>query len=286
MSDTTKDGDWSLIIRPKRKWLDINLREVYRYRDLIALFVKRDFVTIYTQTILGPLWFILQPLFSTLIYTFVFSGLARIPTDGVPTTLFYYGGTMLWGYFSSCLINASDTFTNNSSLFGKVYFPRLTVPISKILSNLVTAGIQFATLTGFYIYYLLEGSSVRPSPWAIIAIPLIFLQLAALGSGFGMIISSLTTKYRDLRQLVGFGIQLWMYATPIIYPLSQVPEKYRWGFALNPVTAPIEEFRVVAYGVGEWRSGMLWLSIAITVIVLLGGVILFNHNERTFVDVV
>jgi lipopolysaccharide transport system permease protein len=288
VSDTTKDDDayWSLIIRPKRKWLDINLGEIYRYRDLIALFVKRDFVTVYKQTILGPLWFILQPLFSTIIYTFVFSGLAKIQTDGVPTTLFYYGGTMLWTYFSNCLTSASDTFTSNSSLFGKVYFPRLTVPISKVFSNLLTSGIQFATLAAFYVYYAVEGSPVRPSPWAIALVPLVFMQLAALGTGFGMVISSLTTMYRDLRQLVGFGVQLWMYATPIIYPLSQVPEKYRWIFSLNPVSAPIEAFRALMYGRGNVSPWMLWLSIMITIALLFAGLILFSHNERTFVDVV
>lgn len=288
VSDTTRDDDayWSLIIRPKRKWLDINLGEIYRYRDLIALFVKRDFVTVYKQTILGPLWFILQPLFSTIIYTFVFSGLAKIQTDGIPTTLFYYGGTMLWTYFSNCLTSASDTFTSNASLFGKVYFPRLTVPISKVFSNLLTSGIQFATLAAFYLYYAAEGSPVRPTPWAIVLVPLVFMQLAALGTGFGMVISSLTTKYRDLRQLVGFGVQLWMYATPIIYPLSQVPARYRWGFALNPVSAPIEAFRVVVFGKGSVSPGMLWLSVMVTIALLFAGLVLFNHNERTFVDVV
>ena len=289
MSDTTTkddDGDWSLILQPKRKWLDINLREIYHYRDLIALFVKRDFVTVYKQTILGPLWFIIQPLFSTIMYTFVFNGLAKIPTDGVPTTLFYYGGTMLWGYFSSCLNSAADTFSNNSGLFGKVYFPRLTVPISKVFSNLLTSGIQLATLIAFYVYYVLAGSPVRPSLWALIGVPLVFLQLAALGTGFGMIISALTTKYRDLRQLVGFGVQLWMYGTPIIYPLSQVPAKYRWVFVVNPVTAPIEEFRKLAYGVGGVSPGMLWSSIAVTVVMVFLGLMLFNHNERTFVDVI
>jgi lipopolysaccharide transport system permease protein len=287
MSDATTrdDEDWSLVIKPKRKWLDLDLRELYRYRDLIKLFVNRDFVTVYKQTILGPLWFVLNPLFTTIMYSFVFGGLAKIPTDGVPQTLFYYGGTMLWGYFSACLNNAADVFTGNAGLFGKVYFPRLTVPISKVFSNLISVGIQFATLVVFYIYYVATGASVRPS-WYVLALPLLIAQLAALGTGFGMIISALTTKYRDLRQLVSFGVSLWMYATPIVYPLSQVPERYRFLMALNPVTAPIEAFRAAFYGVGGPTPGMMWLSVGSSIVILALGLLLFNRNERTFVDVV
>jgi lipopolysaccharide transport system permease protein len=287
MSDLADEdeGYWSLVIRPKRKWLDIDLREIYRYRDLIALFVNRDFVTVYKQTILGPLWFILNPLFSTIIYSFVFGGLAKIPTDGVPQTLFYYGGTMLWGYFSNCLNSGSDIFVGSSGLFSKVYFPRLTVPISKVFSNLISVVIQFGTLIVFYIFYAATGSTVRPT-WWILAFPLLLAQLAALGMGFGMIISALTTKYRDLRQLVAFGVSLWMYATPIVYPFSQVPDRYRWIMAINPVSAPIEAFRAASYGVGGVSAAMMWSSAVATVVVLFLGLILFNHNERTFVDVV
>jgi lipopolysaccharide transport system permease protein len=279
------DGDWSLVIRPKRKWLDVDLRELYRYRDLIKLFVNRDFVTVYKQTILGPLWFIMNPLFTTIIYSFIFGRLAKIPTDGVPQTLFYYGGTMLWGYFSACLNSGSDIFSGNAGLFGKVYFPRLTVPISKVFSNLISVGIQFATLMVFYLYYALSGATIRLTWWAL-AFPLLLAQVAALGMGFGMIISSLTTKYRDLRQLVGFGVSLWMYATPIVYPLTSVPENYRWIMAANPVSSPIEAFRAAFYGVGGPTPTMMWTSIATTAVVLFLGLILFNHNERTFVDVI
>ena len=283
---TTDDaGDWTLVLKPKRKWLDIDLREIYRYRDLVWMFVSRDFVTVYKQTILGPLWFILNPLFTTIMYSFVFGQLAKIPTDGVPQTLFYYGGSMLWGYFSTCLTTASDTFTGNSGLFSKVYFPRLTVPISKVFSNLISGGIQFATLIVFYLVYVLAGASVRPTWWAL-AFPLIFLQLAALGTGFGMMISALTTKYRDLRQLITFGITLWMYATPIVYPMSQVPAKYKWIMEINPVSAPIEAFRAAVYGVGGTSVGSMAISIVATLVILFLGLILFNHNERTFVDVV
>jgi len=287
MSDSVNDGEenWTLVIQPKRKWLDIDLREIIRYRDLVWLFVRRDFVTVYKQTILGPLWFVLNPLFTTIVYTFIFGSLAKIPTNGIPPTLFYYGGTMLWGYFSACLNSAADTFSTNSGLFGKVYFPRLTAPISKVFSNLFSAGIQFATLAVFYVYYAATGAIVRPTWWAF-AIPLIFVQLAALGTGFGMVVSALTTKYRDLRQLVGFGIGLWMYATPIVYPLSKVPEKYRWIMVVNPVTAPIESFRAAAYGVGGVSLGQLMTSVAMTCIFVFFGLILFNHTEQAFVDVV
>ena len=223
MMDEANQAAWTLTIQPKRRWLDVNLREIYRYRDLIWLFVRRDFVTVYKQTILGPLWFILNPLFTTVVYTFFFGGLAKIPTDGVPQTLFYYGGTMLWGYFAACLNGASDTFSANGALFSKIYFPRLTVPISKLFSNLISCGIQFATLICFYAYYWATGATVRPT-WWLIALPLMLAQLAALGMGFGMVVSALTTRYRDLRQLVTFGITLWMYGTPIVYPMSQIPE--------------------------------------------------------------
>jgi lipopolysaccharide transport system permease protein len=287
MSDISKDDDkdWSLVIRPRRKWLDINLRELYHYRDLILLFVNRDFVTVYKQTILGPLWFVINPLLTTIMFTFVFGGLAKIPTDGVPQTLFYYGGTMLWGYFSACLNSGADVFIGNAGLFGKVYFPRLTVPISKVFSNLISVGIQFATLIIFYLYYALTGATVRPT-WWFFAFPLLVAQLAALGIGFGMIISALTTKYRDFRQLVAFGVSLWMYATPIVYPFSQVPARYRWVMAVNPVSAPIEAFRAAFYGVGGVSPAMMWMSAGVTIVVLFLGLILFNRNERTFVDVI
>jgi lipopolysaccharide transport system permease protein len=282
---TTRNEGWTLTIRPKRRWLDVDLREIIRYKDLIWLLVNRDFVSVYKQTILGPAWFILNPLFTTIVYVFVFGGLAKIPTDGVPQVLFYYGGTMLWGYFASCFNTAADTFSANSSLFSKVYFPRLTVPIGKAFSNLISAGIQFATLICFYIFYVATGSPVRPTWWAL-AIPLLFVQLAALGVGFGMIVSALATKYRDLRQLVSFGMSLWMYATPIIYPLSQVPAKYRLIMILNPVTLPIEGFRHAMYGVGNIPPQVFFVSIFFTIGVLFFGLVMFTHTEQTFVDVV
>jgi len=284
--DRERNGEsWTLVLQPKNRWLDLNLREIYRYRDLIFLFVKRDFVTSYKQTILGPLWFILNPLFTTVVYTVIFGGLAKIPTDGVPQTLFYYGGSMLWGYFATCLNSATDIFSGNAGLFSKVYFPRLTVPISKAFSSLLSVGIQFATLVAFYFYYALSGATVRPT-WWVFCVPLLLAHLAILGTGIGMIVSSLTTKYRDLRLLVNFGISLWMYATPIIYPLSQVPEKYRWIMVINPVATPIEVFRSAMFGVGAASHAMLFSSILTALTALFFGLILFNRNERTFVDVV
>lgn len=281
----TADGDWTTVIEPQKNYLQINFREIWHYRDLIVLFAKRDIQTVYKQTILGPLWFILQPLFTTVIYTFVFGRLAKIGTDGIPYTLFYYGGTMLWNYFNSQLASSMDTFSANAGLFGKVYFPRMTVPASKAISNLVATIIQFATLMGFYLYYLLRGEPLRPNP-AALAFPLILLQLALLSTGVGVIISSLTTKYRDLRHLMGFGIQLWMYATPVIYPLSIVDGRLRVLMFLNPVTAPLELFRYGLYGTGRPNWAAVAASAAATIVIFLFGVVVFNRNERRFVDVV
>ena len=285
MGDPSGEKAWTSVIEAGRKWLDLNIRELLHYRDLIWLFVKRDFITVYKQTVLGPLWFILNPLFTTIVFSFVFGGLAKIPTDGVPQTLFYVGGTMLWSYFAISLTSSSDAFTSNASLFGKVYFPRLTVPISKAISNLIPLLIQLGTLACFYVYYALKGSPVRPTWWALM-VPLIFVQLGLLGTGFGMIVSALTTKYRDLRQLVNFGVSLWMYATPIVYPLSQVPENLRWIIMANPVTVPIEGFRAAFYGVGSLESSAIWISVGMTAAVAFAGVILFNLTEKTFVDVI
>ena len=287
MSDTFIDADgekWDLVIQPKRKWLSLNLREIYHYRDLIYLMIKRDFTTVYKQTILGPLWFIVQPLVTTVMYGFVFGSLAKIPTDGIPQTLFYFSGTMLWGYFNSCIMTATDTFAANSGLFGQIYFPRLVMPISKVFSNMVSLIIQFATMLVIQANYLLHGIKVFPTWWAF-AVPLVILWLAAFGTGFGMIISSLTTKYRDLRQVLAFGISLWMYATPIVYPLSRVPEKYKWAFYANPVSAPIEFFRHAFFGTGDISPLLMLTSIATSAFVVVVGLILFEHNERTFIDV-
>ena len=279
------DDKWDLVIESKRKLFDLQIREVIRYRDLVWLFVKRDFVTQYKQTILGPLWFIINPLFSTVMYAFVFGNLAKIGTDGVPYILFYYAGTMLWTFFSGVFNDACNVFVNNASLFGKVYFPRFTVPISNVFNNLTKVSVQFVTLMAFFAFYLATSNVVRPSWWAF-AFPLLLIWLATLGMGMGMIVSSLTTKYRDLKQLVSFALGLAMYATPIVYPLSQMPEKFAWVNFVNPVSAPVELFRVWFYGAGHVPPVMIYSSLGMTAFFLVLGLVMFNQNERNFIDVV
>ena len=279
------EQNWSLIITPRRKLLELQIRELIRYRDLIILFVKRDFVTQYKQTILGPLWFVISPLISTAMYTFVFGRLAGIGTDGIPYTLFYYSGTMLWSFFAGCFNDSSNVFTNNSGIFGKVYFPRLVVPINYVFSNSIKTLIQFAMMLVLLAYHIFRGSSVQPS-WFMLLFPLIIIWLAAIGVGAGMIISSLTTKYRDLRQLVSFALNLAMYATPVVYPLSEIPKRFSWVAYANPVCAPIELFRKWFFGIASVDSTMILCSLGITVLLVFIGLILFNQNEQTFIDVI
>jgi lipopolysaccharide transport system permease protein len=277
--------DWNIVIEPKRKLLDLQIRDIIRYRDLVFLFVQRDFVVQYKQTILGPLWYIINPLFSTIMYTFVFGNLAHIGTDGIPFLLFYYSGAMLWSFFAGCFANASDIFIANANIFSKVYFPRLTVPISNAFSNGIRILIQFALLMIFFIYYLLTGADLSLS-WRACAFPVLLLWMAALGTGMGMIISALTTKYRDLKQLVTFALNLAMYITPVVYPLSQIPGRFGWLVFINPVSAPIELFRLWFFGAGSVSPPMILTSLGMTVAFVLAGLILFNQNERNFVDVV
>ncbi len=284
-STTLPEDDWSMIIRPKRGLLDINMRELWNYRDLIMLFVKRDFVAKYKQTILGPLWFIIQPLLTTLMFTVVFGNIAGIPTDGIPKILFYLSGIVGWTYFSTCLNDTSQTFVKNASIFGKVYFPRLALPISIVISNLVSFFIQFVFLLGFLFYFMAVGSDIAPNI-NVLLIPVLIVLIAGLGLGFGIIISSLTTKYRDLTNLVTFGVTLWMYATPIIYPMSGIPEKYRIFVLANPMTPIVETFKTALLGVGEINYMQLLYSFGFTVAVLVAGVIIFNKVEKTFMDTV
>lgn len=276
---------WDLELSSKHKLLDFNLKELIQYRDLIWLFIKRDFATQYKQTILGPIWYIVQPLVTTIINTFIFGNLAKIGTDGVPYLLFYFAGTMLWTFFTNSLNAAAGTFSNNQAIFSKVYFPRLAVVISNLASTALKLLIQFACLIVFWIYYLVIGQKVFPSAFALL-FPLLVLWIGLLGSGMGMIISSLTTKYRDLNHLLGFGLNLAMYITPVVYPLSEAPEKFAWLFYLNPVSAPIELFRIWFYGAGSVPPLMTLLSLGMTFLFLFIGLILFNRNERTFVDVI
>jgi len=279
------EENWSLIITPKRKMFDLNIRELIHYRDLIFLFVKRDFVTQYKQTILGPLWFIIGPIVSTVMYTFVFGRLAKIGTDGIPYTLFYYSGTMLWTFFSGCFLDSSNIFVHNAGLFGKVYFPRLVTPIHYVFNNGIRILVQFAMLLVFFVYYLIIGYPLQPS-WFMFIFPLLVIWLAAIGVGAGIIISSLTTKYRDLKQMVTFTVNLAMYATPVVYPLSEIPQQFGWVAYVNPVCAPIELFRACYFGAASVNGYMILSSLGITVFLVITGLILFNKNEQNFIDVI
>jgi lipopolysaccharide transport system permease protein len=281
----SQDNNWTKIIRPKRGILDLRLHELWRARDLIMLFVWRDFVSLYKQTILGPLWFFIQPVMTTIVFTVIFGNIARLPTDGLPPFLFYMAGNTAWSYFSACLVNTSNTFTVNAGIFGKVYFPRLSIPISVVLSNLMSLSIRFVVFLLFWAYFILAGAAIHPN-WWILSLPLLVLIMALLGLGFGIIVSSLTTKYRDLQQLVGFGVQLLMYATPVIYPLSKVQGGWRWVILANPMTPVVEVFRLAFLGVSAINPISLLYSAVFAVLVLLAGVLIFNHVESTFMDTV
>ncbi len=277
--------NWTTIIKPKTGWFDINLKELIQYKDLILMFVKRDFKTMYKQTILGPLWIIINPLMTTLMYTIVFGNIANISTDGMPQIVFYMLGTTVWTYFSSCLTKTSSTFTGNAAIFGKVYFPRLVTPISTVISGLINFGVQFLMFLGFMAYFMIKGSPIEPNLWILIT-PLLLVQLAALALGFGIIISSMTTKYRDLAVLVTFGVQLWMYATPVVYPASQIGGKLKTLMMLNPVSPIVESFRYAFLGSGSIPWNYLGISVLTTLVVLFAGVVLFSRVEKTFMDTV
>jgi lipopolysaccharide transport system permease protein len=284
-SHTQNEEDWSMTIRPKRNLLDINLKELWQYRDLIVLFVHRDFIARFKQTILGPFWFVLGPLLSTVIYTFVFNKIAKIPTDNVSPILFYLSGLVGWQYFSACLNGTSNTFTANAGIFGKVYFPRLVTPISTVISNLILFVIQFGLLLFIMTIYYFKGAQFVIS-WTVLLIPFYLILLAMIGLGVGIIISSLTTKYRDLTNLMGFGVQLWMYATPIIYPISMVPDNFKVLVMLNPIAPIIEAFKFSMLGAGSFSLPGLLYSLIFAVVFLIAGVILFNKVEQNFMDTV
>jgi len=285
MTAAETDSEWTMEICSRNGWFDIDLSELWRYRDLILLFVKRDFVAFYKQTILGPLWFLLQPLMTTVIFTIIFSNIAHISTDGLPPFLFYMAGTVGWTYFASCMTQTSNTFITNAPIFGKVYFPRLVVPISIVITNLLTFVIQFMLFLAFLGYFYFSGSNFQPNGW-IILVPFLLLQMAALGLGTGILISSLTTKYRDLTLALAFGVQLWMYATPVVYPLSQIPANIQWLFALNPMAAIIETFRYAFLGSGAIQPWMLGVSIGITALILFLGIVMFSRVEKIFMDTI
>jgi lipopolysaccharide transport system permease protein len=276
---------WDLILRPQRRWFDLHLVDLWRYRDLVFLFVWRDFVSVYKQTILGPLWYLIQPLLTTITFTVIFGNLAGLSTDGLPQFLFYLSGTVVWGYFAACLTKTSNTFTANANLFGKVYFPRMAVPVSIILSNLISFAIQLALLLVFMLYFALSGSAIHPNWWIAIT-PILILIMAGLGLGFGIIISALTTKYRDLQYLVTFGVQLLMYATPVIYPVSAIPQRFQPILQANPMTPIIEAFRYAFLGAGTVNPGQLLYSAGFMFVVVLVGALIFNRVEANFMDTV
>ncbi|MDN3548752.1 ABC transporter permease [Mucilaginibacter aquaedulcis] len=286
MNTLTDDENWDIEITANSKLLDLKLKDVWQYRDLLILLVRRDFVSFYKQTILGPIWFFIQPVITILFYTLVFGNLAAIPVDGLPKPLFYLAGTIIWSYFAECLTKTSTVFRDNAGLLGKVYFPRLIMPLSIVLSNLIKFGVQFILFLLLYLFYWLKGSLISPNIF-IIALPFLITMIAALGLGAGMIISAITTKYRDLAFIVSFGVPLLMYTTTVIFPLSVVEQKYpaySWLIRFNPVTAIIETFRYGFLGRGAFSWELIGYSLITTLIILLVGTIIFNRVEKTFID--
>lgn len=281
---TEPQQQWTETIESHHSLFGLKLGEVWRYRDLIYMFVKRDFVSSFKQTILGPIWFFINPIFTTLVYIFVFGNLAKLPTDGAPMILFYLVGVTLWNYFSSCLTGTSSTFTGNASIFGKVYFPRLVTPISVVISNLMKFGVQFLLFLCFFFYYWYKGE-VNPNLW-ILATPFLILLMAAFALGVGMIFSALTTKYRDLNMLLGFGVSLYMYATPVIYPVSALSGIWKKLAMCNPLTGIFECFKYGWLGKGDFSALMLGISTLIIFIILAIGTIIFNKVEKSFMDTV
>lgn len=291
MSQPT-EGNWTTVIKPRNKLFEVNLKEIWDYRDLLTLFVKRDIITSYKQTILGPLWWIIQPAMTVIMYMVVFGGIAGIPTDGIPQPLFYLSGVCMWQYFSSCLTSTSGTFTGNAGIFGKVYFPRLIMPLEKVISNLVRFGIQLGLFVVVYAFYVFKGVALSPN-WYLLLFPLLVVMLAGLALGFGILISSMTTKYRDLSILFGFILHLWMYATPIVYPLSQAKGKMAAGIDLytlmhyNPVTPVLEAFKYGALGAGEFIGwGWLAYSFGCMIVLIALGILIFNKVQQNFMDTV
>lgn len=272
-------------ITPRDNLFDLRLRDIWNFKDLLMLFVHRDFVAVYKQTILGPLWFFIQPLLTTLVFTVIFGKVAKIPTDGLPPLLFYLAGVTAWNYFSECFRKTANSFTQNAHIFGKVYFPRVIVPLSVTLTNLITFGIQFLLFLGFLFYFVYSKAAVHPNVY-ILFFPVLILMMGIMGLGFGMLVSALTTKYRDLQFLVAFGIQLLMYATPVIYPISAIPTKYHWIILANPMTSVIETFRYAFLGAGSFSWGGLSYSCLFTIGIFFLGLVVFNRTEKNFMDTV
>ena len=284
-SESSADEDWSEIIQPRTRLLDLGLRDVWRYRDLVMLFVRRDFVSTYKQTILGPIWFFIQPLLTTITYMIVFGSIANLSTDGLPQLPFYLAGVTIWNYFAQTLTTVSTVFTANAAIFGKVYFPRLTMPLSIVVSNLIRFGIQFALFLAVWVYYLIAQDSLHPNAYILLT-PVLLLLMGLLSLGLGMIFSALTTKYRDLAMLLAFGVQLLMYATPVIYPLSKLPLKYKPFILANPLSSIVETFRYAFLGSGTFSWLALGYSAAVTAVILVVGTVIFNKVQKSFTDTV
>jgi lipopolysaccharide transport system permease protein len=279
------NSEWDLVIEPHNSLFELHLKDVWRYRDLLWLLVKRDFVSFYKQTILGPLWFFIQPLFTTITFTFIFGNLAGLSTDGLPQPLFYMAGITAWNYFADCLTKTSTVFRDNANIFGKVYFPRLIMPLSIVVSNLVRFSVQIILFFMMVGYYAFKGADFHMNVYVLL-FPILVLMMALLGLGLGLIITAMTTKYRDLAFLITFGVQLMMYATTVIYPLSAAPAKYKWLIELNPMTGIIEAFRYGFLGEGVLTMSTLGYSVIVTIVSLIFGVVIFNKTEKTFVDTV
>lgn len=281
-----EETQWTKIIRPKRSLFDIDWKAIFKGKDLLSLFIKRDLIAVYKQTIMGPLWFVIQPILTTAMFVVVFSGIAKISTDAIPPILFYLGGITCWNYFAECLNKTSNIFVENQHIFGKVYFPRLISPLAVVITSLIKFGIQFLLFIAVYLFYLFfQGTMLQISGW-IVLLPLLILIMGFLGLGFGMIISSLTTKYRDLRFLIQFGVQLWMYATPIIYPVSLLEGRAKTLVYLNPMTSIVETFKYIFFGTAELNWFYLGYTALFTVVVFLLGLVIFNKTEQNFMDTV
>jgi lipopolysaccharide transport system permease protein len=281
-----QEEQWDLIIKPQNKWYNVDLASIWRYRDLLMLLVRRDFVSVYKQTILGPVWFFIQPVLTSLTFAFIFGGLAKISTDGNPGILFYMAGITLWTYFSDCLTKTSNTFIINAGVFGKVYFPRLIVPLSVLISNLIKLGIQFLIFIILWFYYLFTSDVLHPHWETLWVLPVLIIMMAGLGFGGGILISSMTTKYRDLTFLVGFGVQLLMYASSVVIPVSVMSPKVRFVMLLNPLTSIVEAFKYIFLGSGFFDPVWLFYSFILMLIVIFFSVIIFNKVEKSFMDTV
>jgi lipopolysaccharide transport system permease protein len=277
------DGDWDLVIRPRASLLGLNPRELWRYRDIIPLFVRRDFVTAHIQTLFGPLLYFVHPIITVAVYTLLFGTLANIPTDGVPAPLFYLAGILCWSYFGDCVTRTSSAFRDNVHLFGKIYFPRLLLPLSMLVSNLVRFAAQAILLAAVMIVYAVRGTDFALTPWVAL-VPVLIVLIAGLGLGVGLIVSSLSVRYRDLSVLLGSALQLLMYATPVIYPLSAVPRQFAWAVAINPMTPIVEGMRRALYGIGSVSAGSLVYSAGVIIVLVAMGLVAFARAERDFVD--